>query len=172
MLEIVRIAAGDAAELAEVAAAAYSDHYRHLWHDNGEWYLKRSFSVEQLVSELDIEVNHFYLARWNGENVGFLKTRTDRSLPIFEASDAYEVERIYLRSSAQSRGIGRALIDLSVSEAQRLGRSIVWLKVMDSSTDAIAFYEKLGFEKCGGERLDFELLRDELRGMYWMKRTI
>ncbi len=172
MLEIVPVEAGDVAELAEVAAAAYIDHYRHLWHDGGEWYLKRSFSIEQLGGEIAGDANRFYFARWNGENVGFLKTRTDRSLPMFDAAEAFEIERIYLKASAQGKGIGRALIDLSVDEARKLGRSIVWLKVMDSSTDAIAFYEKLGFEKCGGERLDFELLKDELRGMFWMRRAI
>lgn len=172
MLEIIPIKAGDAAELAEVAIAAYKDHYLHLWHDGGEWYLKRSFSVKQLKTELAGEANRFYIARWNGENVGFMKTRTDRSLPMFEAGYALEVERIYLTAAAQGKGIGRALIKLAVSDAREMGRNIVWLKAMDTSEDALAFYERMGFAKCGGERLDFEMLKDELRGMFWMKREI
>lgn len=172
MLQIIRLEIEDAAELAEVAAAAYIDHYRHLWHDGGEWYLKRSFSVGQLESELAGEANRFYIARWDGENVGFMKTRTDRTLPLFDAGDAYEIERIYLRAAAQGRGIGRALIELAAGEGREMGRRFLWLKAMDTSGDAIAFYEKLGFEKCGAERLDFEMLKDELRGMVWMKREL
>lgn len=172
MLEILPITVEDAAELAEVAVAAYKDHYLHLWHDGGDWYLKRSFSVPQLESELAGEANRFYIARWNGENVGFMKTRTDRTLPMFDAGDALEVERIYLTAAAQGKGIGRALIELAVSDARQMGRNIVWLKAMDTSDDALAFYERMGFEKCGGERLDYEMLKPELAGMFWMKRDV
>jgi ribosomal protein S18 acetylase RimI-like enzyme len=172
VLEIPQVTIDDVAELAAVAKASYVDHYLHLWHDGGEWYLNRSFSIEQLASELESDANRFYIARWGGEDVGFMKTRTDRTLPMFRAEDAFEVERIYLTAAAQGKGIGRALIELAVRDAREMGRNVVWLKAMDTSDDAVAFYEKVGFEKCGGERLDFEMLKDELRGMFWMKREI
>ena len=134
--------------------------------------MKKSFGVEQLETELADEASRFYIARLDGENVGFMKTRTDRSLPMVAAEDGLEVERIYLKAAAQGKGIGRMLIDQAVSDGRDVGRRVLWLKAMDTSDDAIAFYEKMGFAKFGGERLDYELLKPELRGMFWMKREI
>ena len=43
---------------------------------------------------------------------------------------------------------------------------------MDSSKDAIAFYEKMGFQLCGTHYLDFEPMKKEFRGMVVMKKEL
>ncbi len=43
---------------------------------------------------------------------------------------------------------------------------------MDSSTAAIAFYKKFGFEVCGTYHLNFPQMKEELRGMYIMKAAV
>lgn len=172
MIEIRPVFVADAETLSEVAIRAYSDHYRHFWTDGGEWYLERSFSPENLRAELADRGNRFYLAVFEGEPVGFLKTRPDNSLPVFENEKAFEIERIYLMKQAQGKGLGRALMEFSFERARESGKNLVWLKVMDSSAAAIAFYEKMGFEKCGKVTLDYPVMRKELRGMFILRKRI
>lgn len=172
MIEIKRIGIEDAERLAEVAVKAYTDHYLHLWYDGGEWYLNRSFDAAVLREEIAQPSNRFYFAVLDGEPVGFLKTRIDRSLPEFENKKAFEIERIYLQKKAQGKGIGKALMDFSGDCARRLKMDLVWLKAMDTSDAAIAFYRKAGFEICGRDHLDFPQLKKELRGMVIMKKEL
>ena len=172
MIEIKPISFEDAELLSEIAVKAYSDHYLHLWYDGGEWYLKKSFDAANLRKEIADEANKFYLAIFDGESVGFLKTRTDRVLPGFENQKAFEIERIYLMKKAQGKGIGRALMEFSFERARNLKLDLVWLKAMDTSESAVEFYKKLGFETCGRETLDFPQMKTELRGMLVMKKSL
>ncbi len=57
-----QIGVQDVALLRQVALQAYCDHYLHLWHDGGAWYIDRSFSIEQLTQELADENANFFLA--------------------------------------------------------------------------------------------------------------
>ncbi len=172
MIEIKPVLIEDAELLSEIAVKAYSDHYLHLWYDGGEWYLEKSFSAANLRKEIAGEANKFYFAVFDGEPVGFLKTRTDRTLPGCENEKAFEIERIYLTKKAQGKGIGRALMEFSFERARNLKSDSVWLKAMDTSESAIGFYKKLGFETCGRETLDFPQMKTELRGMLMMKKSL
>lgn len=172
MLEIRAISVDDAKQLSAVALEAYSDHYLSYWHDDGEWYLARSFSLNNLRKEFTEKSSRFYLAIFDDRPAGFLKTRTDRCLPGFGDESGFEVERIYLTKAATGNGIGTALMNFSEQRAKEAGRDFVWLKVMDSSAGAIRFYESLGFFKCGTETLTFPQMKKELRGMYLMKKEI
>lgn len=172
MIEIKPVYIEDAELLSEVAVKAYSDHYLHLWYDGGAWYLKKSFDAANLREEIASEAANFYFAFLDGEPVGFLKTRTDRTLPVFENQKAFEIERIYLMKKAQRKGVGRALIKFSFEQARKLKMDLVWLKAMDTSESAIEFYRQSGFETCGRETLDFSPMKTELRGMLIMKKSL
>ena len=74
-ISIRKINTTDAALLADTALTAYCDHYLHLWFDNGEWYIKKSFTKEVLQLELDDTNNFFYIAYEGDLPVGFLKLR-------------------------------------------------------------------------------------------------
>ena len=86
-----------------------------------------------------------------------------------ETPNALELERIYLTKNRQGRGIGRRLVALTFDLARSHNKDIVWLKAMDTSADAIGFYEKMGFTNCGTMRLNFERMKPEMRGMISMK---
>jgi hypothetical protein len=60
-IKIRRIGAANVALLSDVAVRAYSDHYLHLWYDKGEWYIDKSFSVKNLLRELEDENARFPL---------------------------------------------------------------------------------------------------------------
>ena len=89
-----------------------------------------------------------------------------------ETENALELERIYLTKNGQGRGIGQRLVQLTIDAARSRGKDVVWLKAMDTSHAAVGFYEKMGFKTCGTMRLDFDIMKPEMRGMIAMKKPI
>ena len=59
--------------------------------------------------------------------------------------------------------------------AQQHKKDVVFLKAMDSSDDAIAFYKTIGFEICGSFQLPmptFEWMKEEYRVMVVLKKDL
>lgn len=170
-LRIEKIALTDVEKFSELATRAYFDHYRHLWYDQGEWYAHKCFNISQLVEELSDIKNEFFFATLDKNPVGFLKLRPENQL-IDQEGNGFEIERIYLTNEVTGRGVGRKLMEFAIEKAQQQNKDYVWLKAMDSSQNAIRFYENLGFEICGISRLDFEQMKTEYLGMVAMRRNL
>lgn len=170
-MEIIPCDIDDAKNLSDIALRSYDDFYLYLWHDNGEWYRNRCFTPLVFEKELK-EPNHaFYLLKAKGETVGFLKLNIDQPLKNYEQYDGLELERIYLVKSATGKGLGRRVVEFCFDYARKLKKDVIWLKAMDSS-DAIFFYERLGFEHCGTFVLDFQEMKKEYRGMVIMMKKL
>jgi GNAT superfamily N-acetyltransferase len=73
--------------------------------------------------------------------------------------------------SASGKGIGRQAVKFCIDFAKKKNKQIIWLRSMDSS-EAIYFYERLGFVECGNSRLDFELMKPAYRGMKTFMKKI
>lgn len=172
VLDFQLLSASDADQLAVVALRAYTDHYLHLWHDGGVWYINRSFTPEVLRRELADVNARFYLVQQQSEPVGFLKLNLHRPSPCQETADALELERIYLVKSVTGQGVGKACMQFVIDQARQLAKELIWLKAMDSSHDALAFYRAVGFEPCGTDRLTFEVMKESLRGMVILQRPL
>lgn len=172
VLDFKLLSASDADQLADVALRAYTDHYLHLWHDDGAWYINRSFTPEVLRLELADANARFYLVRQHGQPVGFLKLNLHQPSPCHETANALELERIYLISAVTGQGVGKACMQFVIEQARELDKELIWLKAMDSSHDALAFYRAMGFEPCGTDRLPFEMMKEALRGMVVLQRPL
>ena len=170
-LEIIPCSIKDLEALSEVAIRSYKDFYLYLWYDTGEWYIDRSFAPSVLEAELRDPNQIFFFLKNKQDLVGFLKLNVDQPLKNYEAYNCIELERIYFIRSAVGKGFGRRAVEFCFEYAANLGKEIVWLKAMDSS-DAIFFYEKLGFERCGAFRLNFPQMKPEFRGMVIMMKEL
>jgi putative acetyltransferase len=161
----------DLEKLAAVARQVYFEHFVYLWEDGGEWYREWAFSKQKLAAELQEPGTQWYLCYHNGKPAGFLKTIDQKG---WQGKDphAFKLERIYLLHEAKGAGIGRAMLDYVILEAQNRGRQEIWLEVMDSSHGPIALYEKNQFEKFDEHRLDYPHVKDEYRGMFKMRRKL
>ena len=160
----------DAAKLARVARQAYQPHYRHIWTDDGAWYMRDQFNARRLREELSDPNALFYIALLDGRPVGFLKLNRDATYESLEG-DFLELERIYLMKRATGRGVGKALVHFTLDHARELGKDGVFLKAMDTS-DALGFYEKMGFQTFYRYRLSYPLMKEELRGMVAMVQRL
>jgi diamine N-acetyltransferase len=170
-LEIQKIDFSYLETLSAVATRAYFDHYKHLWYDEGAWYAHKCFNISQLVEEISDSNNLFFLAILDENPVGFLKLRPENQLNN-QIGDGFEIERIYLTNEATGRGVGKKLMEFAIEMAQNRNKDYVWLKAMDSSHDAIRFYQKLGFQVCGNSTLDFAQMKTEFLGMVSMRKNL
>lgn len=161
----------DLSVLQEISVEAYNDHYTHLWHDGGAWYVDRCFTEKALREELADPNAVFFLIHYKEELVGFMKLNKDKALEGYTAAESLELERLYLVQRASGIGIGKWAVDFTVQYALESGKRIIWLKAMDSSR-SVDFYAKNGFVQCGTYELPFEQMKEMYRGMVVMKREI
>ena len=170
-LEIIPCGMGDAEIISEVAIRSYKDFYLRLWHDDGSWYIDRSFSLPVIEKELKDPNHVFFLLKEAEEPIGFLKLNLNQPLSGFDACDCIELERIYLIKSATWKGYGRQAMNFCLDYANEVNKDIIWLKAMDTS-DAVGFYQAIGFHHCGTKTLDFSMMKKEFRGMVIMMKRL
>ena len=75
------------------------------------------------------------------------------------AFPAVALARIYLLQEWIGRGVGSALMQAGLDEAERRGFKVMWLGVWERNPRAIAFYRKWGFVEAG--RKPFQLGAEE-----------
>lgn len=61
--------------------------------------------------------------------------------------EVVEVRMVGVHPGAQRRGIGRALMDASIAEARRRGKTLITLHSAERHTAAHAMYEAMGFAR-------------------------
>ncbi len=175
MVTIYKASAADAALLTQLARSIYQEHYLHLWHPGGaDWYMNEyAYAAHKIAAELADPAVEYFIAAADDQPLGYLKLNTAATLD--EKPNAVEIERIYLHKNTTGRGTGKQLMQLALQRAKELEKEILFLKAMDSSLDAIVFYQKLGYTICGSLQLpmpEFALMKEEYRGMVVLKRNI
>lgn len=88
------------------------------------------------------------LAELKGAPVG-LAMLSPPDLPVALTEDDVELKRIYLLHRFQGGGLGRRLLEWSVDQARLLRRKRLLLGVKADNTDALAFYDRVGFVRIG-----------------------
>ncbi len=174
-LLIDQLHSGQAAELSALCHRIYPSYFTYLWFDDGAWYVDYAYNEANLRTELDDPNVRYFFARRSGEAVGYLKLNVASNLPgqSNEGSlDGFEIERIYFLREAAGQGLGTQLLEYAVAMARQLGKHYIWLHVMDSSLDSIAFYRKRGFEPVGETFLPFGQMKPGYRRMWQMQKLL
>ena len=169
-LHINRIYSQGAGRLSQVARKAYYDHFRYLWEDGGVSYVQAMFSEDALHRDLADPQTRYYLASQDQHPVGYLKINL--KAPLDEYKNALELSRIYLTKEGAGQGIGKKLVQQCFEEAVVRQKEVVWLKVLESSEDSIAFYRKQGFVKHADITFRYPRLKNRSLPMYIMKKIM
>lgn len=168
-MQLKKIGIHDISELQEVYVNAYVPVFADHWTENGmEFYLERESNTERLKSDVKDADYEYYFIQKNGKNIGFIKTK-DKSSDLFPELDNCELEKIYILPEYSGMGIGKMALTEVIDRARLKGKKLLFLSVIDTNKNAVAFYKKLGFEFHSKTRLEEPNFKEELRGMDRMK---
>lgn len=158
-------------DLIKVATQSYIEHYTHLWHDEGENYMKNSFSHEQFLKEISNPDALFFLVIVENKPVGFVKLNTDKAIDAYTSNEALELERIYFLKDASGKGLGKATLSMIIKFAKDRQKKIIWLKAMKGGS-AHGFYQKQGFLLNSETILTYPLIKEEHREMVTLIKEV
>jgi ribosomal protein S18 acetylase RimI-like enzyme len=108
-------------------------------------YLNDNFSAQKLSAEISQDDSEFYFAKTGNQVIGYLKINTGKSQTEIQASNALEIERIYVLQEYHGKKVGQLLYEWAIQIASNRKYDYVWLGVWEYNAKAIRFYEKNGF---------------------------
>ncbi len=149
-LEIRLVSKNELKDLLEISIVTFRESYEHLNDPhNFEEHIKKSFNKSKLLKEWLEPKTTFHFAIFNQSIVGYIKLNIEYAQTENMGNDAIELERIYVMNKFKGLGIGKTLIQKSILEGSKLGKSLLWLGVWEKNPSAINFYEHMGFQKSG-----------------------
>lgn len=171
-LHLQRLSANDTPQLIALMREIYPPAYAHLWEDACKWYFENVYAPETVAKELSTDAAPAWFIVVDEVPIGFLRIRFDWPLPEEPEKPALQVQRLYFHTDFQGVGVGKTVLGFVEALAQSRGDKILWLEAMDTQQQALRFYEKHGFEKCGAFILDYPGIIDHMRGMYRMMKRV
>lgn len=172
MFTIRRAVPSDAALLGTIGPAAYAESYGDWWQTLAAYYAFLStFSTQAFMTMLAQPEIRVWIAEADHGPAGFLTMRLGVADPVTDQLGGAEIPKFYLLGLSRGMGIGRALIDVAIAEAQSEGATYLWLEAMAEASWARRAYEEWGFAKIGAVALDNGLKPDRAIKLI-MRRTL
>ncbi len=148
--EIRDARASDAALLAELGRQTFLDAFAgQISHVNLKAFADKRFGKRQQAAELAQAGSVFFIAYDDGQAAGYAKLNDSVVPDCIVDAQAIELERLYLHTEWQGRGIAKALLHACIAEAGNRARSGLWLDVWDQNVKAQGFYRRYLFDLAG-----------------------
>lgn len=171
-LSLIPITSEDQSELFELMTEIYTPSYKHIWTDNGEWYLEQMYNPKTFQSDLDNPTSFYYFVLLQGWKIGILKYDFPSSPEIINFPNSLKLHRIYLHKDYQGKGIAAQLMRWVESVARERNLNFIWLEVMDTQVQAQRFYRKFGFEWMFTYHLEYKSLLQKYRGIQILRKSL
>ena len=142
--------ADDALRLSVLARDAFISAFGpHNTPEDMAMYVAASFGENVQRAEIEESRNTFLVAERGDELIGYVMLREGAAPNAVPSRNALEINRLYASHHEVGAGIGAALMQRSIAEAEIRGRDVIWLAVWEHNPRAIRFYERWGFEDVG-----------------------
>ena len=164
-IKLKKVTKESISELQQICFNAYAQNFADPWNENGlDLYLEKEFGKEWLEMELKSNSIFYYCVLLNQMIVGFLKINYK---PTFRISNhnTCELKKIYILPENKGLGIGKAALKGVIEKIRKRGNKMLFLCVIDTNIQAIAFYKKFGFKFHSKTRLNDSYFKEELKGM-------
>lgn len=185
-LQLYLVSLEDQPTLFELMQRVYTPAYSHFWQDQGDWYLNKIYSLENLTKELQEKGSYYYFVGFREPTLPADRSEhslTFKTIGIFKVIEncvypeqpnrlGFKIHRIYLDASVQGKGIGKQLMTYAEERAKETKHTLLWLDAMDQHPQAMSFYKNLGYSKGGVQHLDFELLYNTYRPMWYLYKHL
>lgn len=149
-LIVRRATPDDAASLAALGAATFTEAFGHLYvPEDLQAFLQESHSVDAYAKALADSRYALWLAEADGRAIGYAQAGPC-GLPHADVRpEDGELKRLYVRAGAQNAGTGRALMDAAMAWLLRDGPRTLWVSVWSENYGAQRFYARYGFSFAG-----------------------
>ncbi len=104
-----------------------------------DYMMEMMYSMDSLQLQAKIKKHHFILAKENDVTLGFASFEFN-----YSETSKTKIHKIYILSTQQRKGIGKALIDYIETEAKNHHQEALLLNVNKYNV-ALDFYKKIGF---------------------------
>ena len=149
-LTIRSATASDAGLLADLGARTFFETFAP---DNNpedmSSYIASAFSPERQASELSDIHTTFLIAEAAGDALGYAMLREGKAEEGITLDNPIELVRLYVLQEKLGSGIGKALMQACLNEAQLRNYRTLWLGVWEHNARAQAFYRKWNFRVVG-----------------------
>lgn len=141
----------DAEALAAFAERSFTETFGHLYPpEDLTSYVEAKYRPHVVAAEIAEPDTRYRLALRDGAIIGYCKMGVvDMEV---DATDALELHRLYVDSSAKGAGVAQALMDEALAWARGKGATLMYLSVWENNARAQAFYRRYGFEHVGEHR--------------------
>ena len=149
-LTIRRATVDDASFLADLGARTF---YETFAVDNTPEdmaaYLATFFSPALQAKEITDPNTTLLVAEIDGIAAGYAKLELSVAPFCVTGPDPVELSRLYVSREFIGSGVGAALMESCINEAERVGNTTMWLGVWERNERAQGFYERWGFKEVG-----------------------
>ena len=121
------------------------------------------FAIERIAAAIADAERVFLLAQRQGHLIGFAQLTRRASHELVAATDAAELDKLYVQERFTGTGVGGALLAEAEDHAARWGCTALWLTAWIHNTRALAFYRRRGYEERGSTLHVFEAESHENR---------
>lgn len=155
--------------LQEFSYKTFNDAFNHLnTPSNMKAYLEKAFNICKMRAELLNPNSRFYFLNVDDGLVGYLKLNDFKAQTDIHDPKSLEIERIYILSEHQGKGLGGILLNKVAEIAAAQKKEYLWLGVWEKNDLAIRFYQKNGFYETGRhsffigaeEQMDYIMRKD------------
>lgn len=149
-INLRRCTVDDLPELQKISYETFDETFRdHNTRENMEAYLDNAYTSEKLESELNTKGSRFYFLYFSDVLAGYLKLNIGKAQTEDMSDQSLELERIYIKTPFQKKGLGKHLINKAIETAEKLDKKEIWLGVWEYNENALGFYKQLGFVRTG-----------------------
>src|ERR1043166_4203785 len=142
--------ATDAVLLAEFGLQTFSDTFAaDNTPENMNAYLSVAFGPDKQAAEIADPTSTFRLREINDVLVGYARLHASETPAEVTGPLPIEIGRLYAAKEWIGHGVGAALMQACIDEAQQRGCQTLWLGVWERNHRARAFYSKWGFVEVG-----------------------
>lgn len=156
----------DVPALAALGRESFTDAFGHLYRpEDLAAFLAETHDEANVSREIaDETCRHRLAVGADGALLGYCKLRYPSKLTGSDAAAPLELSQLYCAGTATGQGVGAALIDWALAEAEAGGHDAIHLSVYSGNHGAQRFYARYGFTKIAdttfkvGEQIDEEYL--------------